>query len=124
MKQFEQVCSKFGAPMGRTEYGPTPDQSRTIRLFKVDMNGPYDTGGAYWGLGEPIYCAQSLDGEYRRFVRATSRLTAVVELDLEREMLVSPPMMGYRRLYNLEQKGNLGASGIILRQKLQQLGYT
>ena len=49
-KQFPEVSSKYGAPLGRLTslLGATP---KGIRLFKVRLDsGGYDDGGAYWGL--------------------------------------------------------------------------
>ena len=68
-KPFESnVSSPFGAPMGR----------RTLPLFgKVHLarvpldNGGYDPGGAYWGIGAPLYCAWNDEGEM--YFRAYSR---------------------------------------------------
>lgn len=75
-RQFNDVSSARGAPMGRRTYmgqaGP-----RSISLFKVRLDhGGYDDGGAYWGInsrGTYLYCARTDDGEYRQFVRAASR---------------------------------------------------
>ena len=121
MRQFPQVDSKFGAPMGRPEYGTTPTELRSVRLYKVIINpGGYDAGGAYWGTGGPLYCAES-DG-YRRFCRG-GKLQVVVDLALPRNVLVVPPMKAYRKLFDLEQRGTISASGRLLRIALQELGY-
>lgn len=81
-RQFPVVASARGAPMGRCVYGQAMDGQR-IRLFKVRLDtGGYDDGGAYWGLGRQLYCAESDDGEYRRFVRADSRADAAEILDV------------------------------------------
>lgn len=60
-KQFENVGSMYGAPMGRSEYiicNPVPSTLR-FKLFRVRLdNGGYDDGGAYWGTGAPLYCAE------------------------------------------------------------------
>lgn len=83
MSQFEQVSSRYGAPMGRRAdvYFETRVK-RFVRLFRVRINsGGYDDGGAYWGIGEPLFCAIDGDGN-RKFVRAPSRFLAAVKLDI------------------------------------------
>lgn len=123
MAQFSKVNSQYGAPMGRRNIGNAPtDQPRSVRLFKVRLDsGGYDDGGAYWGHGQPIYCAT--DGaDYFATVRADSRLRAIVELELPASCLkIKGP--GYARLRRLENQGCISASGIILRQQLQELGF-
>ena len=96
------VNSNHGAPMGRREYGRAEEcPPRTVQLFKVPLNnGGYDQGGAYWGHGEPLWCAfceawdhfEGVDSliEYRRFTRAHSRKEAMVALDLAPEQLRKP----------------------------------
>lgn len=122
MAQFENVSSQYGAPMGRREGRNYPDVARSIRVFQVNINnGGYDDGGAYWGVGKPLFCAT--DGaDYRVFVRADSRLRAIVEFGIEARMLAYKGN-AYAELRRLESSGNLGASGIILRQKLDALGF-
>lgn len=76
MSQFNKVNCQYGAPMGRPEYikYELPEGVK-IRLFKVKLNSQgYDDGGAYWGLGKPLYCAQAVyDSDYREFFRCNSR---------------------------------------------------
>ncbi len=77
-KQFTDVTSMYGAPMGRAEYGRFP--LGKVRLFRVRINsGGYDDGGAYWGVGQPLYCATD-DGNYREFTRAWTREEAADKL--------------------------------------------
>lgn len=77
-------CSR-GAPMGRLESRPGyPDRDKPLKFHltrvKIDAGG-YDIGGAYWGLGAPLYCAeccQWIESEERdiyalRFYRANNR---------------------------------------------------
>jgi len=72
------VCT-FGAPMGRCNrnmldveevagyyfYEPV---KKTTRRIPLDSGG-YDKGGAYWGLGAPLYAEYSKDGRYIRYFR-------------------------------------------------------
>ena len=90
MSQFEQVNSRYGAPMGRraNEYLETRIE-RHVRLFRVRIDSQgYDDGGAYWGIGEPLFCAIDDDGN-RQFVRAASRFLAAVKLDIPMPALKS-----------------------------------
>jgi hypothetical protein len=77
MKQFEPVSCAYGAPMGRYSIGePSSCPPSSISLFRVDLLGDYDDGGAYWGgyPSAPLYCARGPD--YRAFARASSRSAA------------------------------------------------
>jgi len=53
------VVTKYGAPMGRAEWGRPEDcPARGVHLFHVPLDsGGYDRGGAYWGHGQRLYCA-------------------------------------------------------------------
>lgn len=84
------VSSRYGAPMGRADWldlKPDDLAPRTVHLFRVRLDsGGYDAGGAYWGHGEPLFCAT--DGEnYREFTRARNREHAAIILDLKPESL-------------------------------------
>lgn len=123
MAQFSKVNGRYGAPMGRRNTGHAPiDGPKSVRLFKVRIDsGGYDDGGAYWGHGQPIYCAT--DGaDYFATVRADSRLRAIVDLDLPASCLKTKGPE-YARLRALENQGCISASGVILRQRLQELGF-
>lgn len=81
-KQFPKVNCQYGAPMGRSE-SPLGEGVRSVRVFRVRINsGGYDDGGAYWGIGKPLYCAQCDEGG-RRFVRAYTRGQAIAALNIE-----------------------------------------
>jgi hypothetical protein len=91
-KQFESVSCAYGAPMGRYTCGTATDcPDSSISLFRVNLLGDYDDGGAYWGSGigtKPLYCAryESPDAKpierYRQFVRALDRHDAAVKLNI------------------------------------------
>ena len=95
--RFENAVSKYGASMGRNNYGRL-DVARMVRVFRVGLDrGGYDNGGAYWGTGLPVYCALALDmskdicrpaTDALNFVRANSRREAIELLDLKPEQLV------------------------------------
>lgn len=55
------VFDDYGAPMGRKskdlsiiDESSADDPPFTLRRIKIDSGG-YDRGGAYWGLGQPLY---------------------------------------------------------------------
>jgi hypothetical protein len=121
MPQFENVSSKYGAPMGRREYNGAPQNK--IRVFRVRIDaGGYDDGGAYWGIGKPLFCATD-SADFRQFIRADSRLSAVAELGIEKYQLARPPVSEYRNLKSLENRGGISAGGIKLLQNLETLGF-
>lgn len=75
-------CTKYGADMGRRNQ-PEGEPDSPLYLQKLRfVDGDYDTGGAYWGSGDPIWCAFSeefakstttADDSLRIFVRARTR---------------------------------------------------
>ena len=124
-KQFQPVDCSRGSPMGRAEWCEPPTKPHSVRVFRVRLDsGGYDDGGAYWGLesrGALLFCATN-DENYRMFCRAESRLQALLEFRLSRHLLkAGAPEMS--RLRELESRGVIGAQGVILRQRLEELGY-
>lgn len=88
--QLPHVNCKYGAPMGRASYGAPSEEPRSLRLFQVMIDsGGYDEGGAYWGLGGPLFCAMD-GGEYRAFTRAANRNLAAAKLGLKSAWLRQP----------------------------------
>ena len=73
MFNFTKAYSKRGADMGRLTYMPrAPSQPIKLHLERVPIDsGGYDRGGAYWGLGDPLYVAHAEDVQL--FYRAKSR---------------------------------------------------
>lgn len=64
------VSSKYGAPMGRVD--GQPDDGLRLYLRRVPLNsGGYDAGGAYWGLGTPLWTYG--DGADWKYLRARDR---------------------------------------------------
>lgn len=95
-KQFPDVSSKYGAPMGRRESGDAPKGK--IHVFRVRPfdGGDYDDGGAYWGglTDSPLYCARgsSVNGDgFLRFTRAQSRKEAIDKMGLQDALLTEKP---------------------------------
>lgn len=122
-KQFDNVNASHGSPMGRKELRDAPTVARSVRVFRVSIDSHgYDDGGACWGIGKPLFCAT--DGQnYRMFARADSRLCAVAEFRLSAHLLASVPRAEFAKLKALEASGRIGASGVVLRQKLESLGF-
>ena len=70
------VSSRYGAPMGRSS---SPVHGNvTLEQVRLDSGG-YDTGGAYWGTGEPLWLAEDEDGN-QEFLRARDRAAAQAKL--------------------------------------------
>ncbi len=71
------VNSNYGAPLGR-HTGPDylDAAAGKVCLRRVTLNsGGYDKGGAYWGIGAPLWECLDRDGNGRIF-RAVSRNAA------------------------------------------------
>lgn len=89
MKQFQNVSSRYGAPMGRDGFGTLENvEPRALRLFAVRLDrGGYDDGGAYWGHGATLWCARTEDGEFFQTCRAGSRESAALQLEIAPDYL-------------------------------------
>jgi hypothetical protein len=81
------VSSQYGAPMGRKSDHlegliiAETDSRFTLRRIRLDSGG-YDSGGAYWGIGQPLFWwsvtikeGDAVD-ECSGFMRANSRQDA------------------------------------------------
>jgi hypothetical protein len=81
-KIIYKVDCKFGAPMGRNNVGEFPHtvtSGKSCKIYKknqkkvfdcaVPMNGAYDCGGAYWGLGAQLRVRYTKDLSYINFYR-------------------------------------------------------
>lgn len=71
--RIPKINSQYGAPMGR--HGQLhPANEEKVRVSEVRINrGGYDSGGAYWGIGAPLYWVRSDNGDVSEFFRASSR---------------------------------------------------
>jgi hypothetical protein len=67
-KIISPVSGKYGAPMGRLSVGTKPDNKKIFDC-RVPMNGAYDKGGAYWGLGNELRVLYTKDLSYIEFYR-------------------------------------------------------
>lgn len=71
---------KYGASMGRPSDGTLQGKVH-LQLVRLDYGG-YDSGGAYWGWGDPLFCAWDNEGN-QVFFRAKSRADAKAHPTLE-----------------------------------------
>ncbi len=77
MYTLPPVNCRYGAPMGRACIEPRLSEPTKVPLRRVPLNsGGYDAGGAYWGLGAPLWHALSVDGRLDTFFRARNRSAA------------------------------------------------
>lgn len=87
------VDAKYGAPHGRAFSNTYTDkQGRTFeitvnedakpfRLIRCPLDsGGYDRGGAYWGLGAPLYYYEGPLSDISGYVRGTTREKAKAEV--------------------------------------------
>ena len=69
--------TQYGAQMGRRTINANNYSGERLHLRRVPIDsGGYDPGGAYWGLGAPLYCAFGhLEGgdPVESYARAKSR---------------------------------------------------
>lgn len=120
--KLSKLSMKYGAPMGRRSEVLDLDEPRSIRLAEIKLDrGGYDSEGAYWGFGQPLYAAEQ--GGRHSFVRADTRLAAVAALQIPYKALKVPPKAAWLKLISFEKKGTLGAAGIQLIQELEELGF-
>lgn len=65
--------------MGRAAWGLDEHRNRPMMMYvqRVRLtNGGYDSGGAYWGDGTPLFCGWAENLDARVFVRAKDRALA------------------------------------------------
>lgn len=77
--------SERGAYMGRRETAGDPDAALIFRVYRMSIDsGGYDNGGAYWGLGKPLYRAFASSDELviaaEFYMRADSRESVTEEV--------------------------------------------
>lgn len=69
----QRVC--IGANMGRCDVIPDEvNQAKKLKLHlrRIELvDGGYDAGGAYWGIGNPLFCAW--DDQVELYLRETNR---------------------------------------------------
>jgi len=84
MRCQEIGANRYGAFMGRPLLGKdksVPPEAAPFSLRRVYLDrGGYDPGGAYWGLGAPLYEFAGPDPEISGFVRGRTREAAKAEV--------------------------------------------
>jgi hypothetical protein len=66
--------------MGRTgKAGAANGEKLYLRRVRIDSGG-YDSGGAYWGLGAPLFAWENVDGDRSGYLRAANREAAKAAL--------------------------------------------
>jgi hypothetical protein len=68
-KIITNVSTSRGAPMGRRNIGEYPGPYAKVYDCYVLMDGAYDKGGAYWGLGARLRVQYTKDLSYVHFYR-------------------------------------------------------
>lgn len=88
------VGGRYGAPLGRrTRWAAGPFFGR-VRARRVPLDkGGYDRGGAYWGLGAPVWYVYDTDG-LDMFVRARTRTDAIAQATASRDWEPGPDTEG------------------------------
>ena len=74
--ELSRGYSQYGAQMGRRDNIEDPDAPVKFHLVKMRLvDGGYDQGGAYWGLGDPMWRAIGEDEDMvnEMFIRARTR---------------------------------------------------
>jgi hypothetical protein len=80
------VCGRYGAPLGRADRDSYVDRTGKRHVMTVNENaapfhllrvrldsGGYDSGGAYWGHGEPLYYYEGPISDISGYVRGRTR---------------------------------------------------
>ena len=84
-----EVNSTYGAPMGRSVRHPGAVPVKLL-VISIDSQG-YDAGGAYWGVGEPLWLAVTREGERAGIARGATREAALREMQVREEDVNNPP---------------------------------
>lgn len=94
-KELPHAASKYGADMGQpSSFGLVAPNMAKLSLQRVHINSQgYDRGGAYWGIGQPLYWCGSHDGKVDMFLRARDREHAKAKVRTE---LKTPAARFYR----------------------------
>lgn len=80
---FDDVSSKYGAPMGRrTTRNDFAVTDKLVAQKTAMVNGCYDRGGAYWGSGQTVWAVWEA-GKFDdgiMYIRASCRATAIAKV--------------------------------------------
>jgi hypothetical protein len=68
-KIITRVNGTYGAPMGRSNMGTRPTDTKVYDCAVPMSDGAYDKGGAYWGIGRQLRVSYTKDLSYIEFYR-------------------------------------------------------
>lgn len=71
---IHKVNVSRGAPMGRANVGSKPKHETIFDRAVPFVDGAYDKGGAYWGVGVPLRVAYNKSLTYIEFYRSNTPL--------------------------------------------------
>ncbi len=74
--KLSKAYSMYGASMGRHNTITETESPIKFKLYQVRLDsGGYDNGGAYWGIGQPLYHAygEGVRDDQELFLRADNR---------------------------------------------------
>jgi len=74
--KLDKAYDQRGSSMGRSSFITEPMLDAKFHLELVPLNsGGYDSGGAYWGTGMPLYVSYAMgtEEEQRVFIRSWTR---------------------------------------------------
>ena len=79
--EYPKAYSIYGASMGRREiHVGDPVGKMHLQRVRLDRGG-YDSGGAYWGTGMPLYRYEDEDaGNVQGYLRARNREDAKAQI--------------------------------------------
>lgn len=77
-EQVADVGGAYGAAMGRATYRAEAGEPLSVRRVTLDEGG-YDAGGAYWGIGQSLWCVMGADDAPLAYIRAATGDAALVE---------------------------------------------
>lgn len=79
LNPIPDVSCRYGAPMGRPSHNEftVTESAAPFYLVRVRLDsGGYDSGGAYWGIGAPLYYYEGPLTDISGYVRGRTREAA------------------------------------------------
>lgn len=96
---FPKAYDQYGSSIGRSNSYQSVIPAGKLRVYRVPLDrGGYDPGGAYWGIGAPLYCVEgpgdkvsdlwgrlteAEPADFIRYTRAYSRADAYQAIGLK-----------------------------------------
>lgn len=81
-RKLPKANCRYGAPLGRYNTATCPELTARFNLVLMPLSdgGGYDSGGAYWGAGDPMYHAYADNTNQEMFIRAKNREDAKTQV--------------------------------------------